>query len=59
MRYFYCYSTKMVDFFCKNGLRYIRSDIHKKTNKRFWVFESSDKITYLLNMWRLNKQNIK
>ena len=54
-KYFYCYSTKMKQFFCDNGLRYISESIHKKTKKPFWIFESGDKITELLEVWRSNR----
>lgn len=54
-KYFYCYSSKMKQFFCENGLRYIARSIHEKTKKPFWVFESGDKVTELLEKWRLKK----
>lgn len=54
-QYFYCYSPKMKQFFCDNGLRYITKSVHDKTNKPFWVFESSNKITDLLELWRRNR----
>lgn len=54
-KYFYCYSSNMKKFFCDNGLRYVLYSIHKKTKKPFWVFESGDKVTELLEKWRLNK----
>lgn len=55
MSYFYCYSANLAKFFCENGLAYICSDVHKKTNKQFWVFKSSETITELLSVWRSNK----
>lgn len=54
-KYFYCYSSKMKQFFCNNGLRYITRSVHEKTKKPFWVFESCDKVTELLEKWRLQK----
>lgn len=52
VKYFYCYSPKMKDFFCENGLNYIVKSVHEKTKKPFWVFESSSKVTELLEQWR-------
>lgn len=52
--YFYCYSYPLKEFFLKNGLRYISSGFNCNTNKKYWVFESSDKITELLQYWRTN-----
>jgi hypothetical protein len=43
------------DFFVENGLRYIVKAIHEKTKKKYWVFESSEKIDELLTEWRLRK----
>lgn len=54
-KYFYCYSTNMKKFFCDNGLRYITKSVHDKTKRTFWVFESSDRVTELLNKWREDK----
>lgn len=54
-KYFYCYSCNLKNFFCDNGLKYITRSIHEKTNKPFWVFESSSKVDELLEKWRLNK----
>lgn len=56
-KYFYCYSPKMKKFFCENGLRYITRSIHEKTNKPFWVFESGDKVTELLEKWRAKRRS--
>lgn len=54
-KYFYCYSPGMKKFFCDNGLRYITKSVHEKTMKPFWVFESGDKVTELLEKWRNNR----
>ena len=54
-RYFYCYSYPLKEFFIKNGEQVILSSIHEKTNKKFWVFKSTENITKLLDKWRSNK----
>ena len=57
-KYFYCYSTNLKKFFCDNGLRYITRSVHEKTKKPFWVFESSDQVTLLLNRWKKNFSSV-
>lgn len=57
-KYFYCYSPNMKRFFCDNGLRYVVKSVHDKTGKPFWVFESSEEITHLLNKWKANRPSI-
>ena len=54
-KYFYCYSFKMKQFFCENGLKYIVRSVHEKTGKHFWIFESSENLSELLEQWRNNK----
>lgn len=54
-KYFYCYSPNMKKFFCENGLRYVMRSVHEKTKKPFWVFESGNDVTALLNKWKENK----
>lgn len=53
--YFYCYSYPLKCFFIDNGLKYIASTVNNNTNKKCWVFESSDRITELLQIWRSKK----
>lgn len=51
-KYFYCYSYNLKCFLVNNGVHFITHSIHTSTNKKFWVFESSDRITELLTQWR-------
>ena len=55
-KYFYCYSKPLKDYFLDNGLKYILKAIHDKTHKKYWVFESCEKIDNLLYEWRLRKK---
>lgn len=41
-----------MNFFCDKGLEYILFARHPATLKRYWVFESSEKLTELLSEWR-------
>ena len=54
--YFYCYSYPLKCFFMDNGLKYIASTVNNNTGKKYWVFESSDRITELLQIWRSKKK---
>lgn len=54
-KYFYCYSRPLKMFFIKNGLHYILYARHPATMKRYWVFESSEKLSLLLGEWREKK----
>ena len=54
-RYFYCYSYPLKEFLIKNGLRYIVHSVNANTQKKFWVFEGTDKLNLLLDDWRTNK----
>lgn len=55
-KYFYCYSYPLKEFFIRNGEVVILSSVHSKTQKKFWIFESNDNITKLLEKWRLQKK---
>ena len=54
-RYFYCYSYPLKEFFVNHGLSYVTAAVNQSTNKRYWLFEGTDKLNDLLNQWRLNK----
>ena len=54
-RYFYCYSYPLKEFFICNGLNYITVAVNQSTNKRYWLFEGTEKLNILLNKWRLRK----
>lgn len=55
-KYFYCYSNPLKDYFLENGLKYVLKANHDKTKKKYWVFESCEKIDSLLTEWRLRKK---
>lgn len=54
-RYFYCYSYPLKEFLIENGLRYITNSVNANTQKKFWVFEGTDRLNYLLDIWRVRK----
>ena len=55
-KYFYCYSYPLKEFLVNNGLRFITAAINQSTNKRYWLFEGTERLNELLTQWRLNKQ---
>ena len=54
-RYFYCYSYPLKEFLVKNGLHFITVAINQSTNKRYWMFEGTEQLNTLLQMWRCNR----
>lgn len=54
-QYYYCYSYPQKEFLKKNGLRYIVVAENPSTHKRFWMFESCEKLDRLLQEWRDNR----
>ena len=55
-KYFYCYSWNLKEFLTSNNIPIVMYSKNPNTNKMFWVFENSAKITELLNVWRSRKQ---
>lgn len=55
-KYFYCYSWNLKEFLLDNKVPMVMHSKNINTNKTFWVFENSSKITELLNTWRLRKK---
>lgn len=54
-RYYYCYSYPQKEFLKKNGLRYITAAINETAGKRYWLFEGTEKLNELLQVWRDNR----
>ena len=55
MKYYYCYSYPQKEFLKKYGLRYIAAALNASTNKRYWLFEGTEKLNSLLQEWRNNR----
>ena len=55
-RYFYCYSWPLKEFLINNGQSSVVAGMHPKTNKRYWVFEGTEKLNSLLTEWKLRKK---
>lgn len=54
-RFYFCYSRPLMNFLCDKGLEYILFARHPATLKRYWVFESSEDLSILLNEWSERK----
>lgn len=55
-KYFYCYSWNLKEFLLANQIPIVMYSKNINTNKTFWIFENSSKITELLDVWRLRKK---
>ena len=49
---FYCYSEKLKNFLCSQGLRYISKDVHKVTKRKFWIFLPSEELDIVRKMYK-------
>ena len=55
-KYFYCYSWPLKEFLINNGESSVVAGIHPKTNKKYWVFEGTEKLNNLLTEWKLRNK---
>lgn len=51
-RYFYCYSYNLKCFLKSNGLRFITAAVNMNTHKKYWVFEGTEDLNRLLDVWK-------
>lgn len=54
--YYYCYSYPQKKFLIDNGEFVIVKGLHPETQKKYWVFERSEKLDTLLTEWQLRKK---
>lgn len=54
--FFYCYSWPLKEFLINNGQNSVVAGMHPKTNKKYWVFEGTEKLNSLLTEWKLRKK---
>lgn len=52
---FYCYNSNVRRWLSDNGTTWINKGIHHKTDKPFWVYEQSTRLSNLLKEYK-NKQ---
>lgn len=49
--YFYCYSNKMNYFLMALSFRYVSTNINKNTNKKYWVYDKSEKLDSAIELY--------
>lgn len=54
-RYFYCYSYNLKCFLIENGHKFITNSINSNTHKKYWVFEGTEELNKLLDIWKTRK----
>lgn len=54
-KYFYCYSRNLKNRLLDEGERFICVGINERSNKRFWLFEQSEKLSEVLSDWKASK----
>ena len=55
-RYFYCYSYPLKEFLRSSGLRFITAAVNMNTQKKYWVFEGTQELNRLLDVWRSKRK---
>jgi len=48
---YYCYSFRLYHFLMAFDQKCIASDVHPKTHKRFWVFQKSDTLDQIIQLY--------
>lgn len=57
MKLFYCYSRSLRLFINSFGINYIATSKSKVSNKQFWTFAQSERLSELIALWtKLNKE---
>lgn len=49
--HFYCYSNRLSCFLISLKFRYISTGINKNTNKKYWVYEKSEKLDDAITLY--------
>lgn len=49
--YFYCYSKRMSLFLRSMKENYLSVGINKKTNTKYWIFQKSERLDKLIELW--------
>lgn len=48
---FYCYSNRLSYFLMSLKFRYVSVGVNKNTNKKYWVFEKSQKLDDAISLY--------
>jgi len=49
--YYYCYSFRQYHFLLAFNQKCLKSDVHPKTHKRFWVFQKSETLDRIIKTY--------
>lgn len=56
--YFYCYSTRMAHFIRAFDIRYINKGVHDVTKSKFYVFEKSERLDKVIELYNKVKYSV-
>ena len=48
---YYCYSTRLYHFLVSMKFRYMSTGINKNTNKKYWVYNKSEKLDSAIELY--------
>ena len=48
---YYCYSTRLYHFLVSMKFRYVSTGINKNTNKKYWVYNKSEKLDSAIELY--------
>lgn len=55
---FFCYSLRMYHFLRSFGERCVGSNVNAKSQKRYWVFEKSERLDIIITLYNEVKHKI-
>lgn len=55
---FYCYSDRMSHFIRAFGIRYLDIGLNSKSNKKYYVFEKSERLDKIIILYNKVKHSI-
>lgn len=55
---FYCYSKRMRCFIMSLGLKYIGCGVNKNTNAKYYIFEKSERLDKIIDLYNSIKHSI-
>lgn len=59
MKYFFCYSYRLMYYIKSQGLRYIRYGFNTNNGLKYYVFERNEELDVVLKKWDKQKHNLK
>lgn len=56
--HFYCYSKRMFYFIMSFGIKYLSFGVNKNTNKKYYIFEKSERLDKVISLYNSVKHSI-